>query len=163
MRRQGGILLGALVTTVAMAEDCRTSHFNVVHEAARAALHAERGMPRMGYMPPDMQGEDVYWGCYHTAKAIAGAAGEPDQFAVASDDGKRSIEMLRCIAKENGDLKLPLLEFVFVGGPEDEDEARRIVEAWGAKFLFVADPLTQPSLANAAEDATPGASCAAAT
>jgi len=134
----------ALTASASVAVACPTSHFNAAHEAAQLALGTEYG-PRFAYLPPDLLERDdraaaIDDACHLVARELLDSAKQPDQWGMASDDGKSGIELLRCIAGVVGATGLPLLELAYVGQRAQEPEARALVEQWGARFRFVTDP-----------------------
>lgn len=62
---------------------------------------------------------------------------EPVTFALAGQNSKRTLAVSKAMDIVNGERKLPLLQFLFVGGDEDAREARQVVEGWGSTFVFL--------------------------
>ena len=131
------------IAGMAVASACPLSHMNVVEHDVAAALGSEYATP-LAYLPnEDMErdGKDVTVErvCGLVSKSITGAANRAAQLAMGSEDGVSAILLLRCVAARLGPVSLTNLDFVFVGDAGQEQEARTLVERWGAKFYFVRD------------------------
>jgi len=116
---------------------------NVVEHDVHLALGAEYGVP-LAYLPNEViehDGKEVAIErlCRVVSKSITNSADDPAQLAMGSEDGISAILLLRCVATSIGSANLPNLDFVFVGAPEQEQEARTLLERWGAKFYFIRD------------------------
>lgn len=71
------------------------------------------------------------------AAVIGKGETEPMTFALPGQSSKRPLAVLKAMDIVNGERKLPLLQFLFVGGDRDAQEARQVVEGWGSTFVFL--------------------------